>query len=274
MVFIIVGIVCIAIAIGFWFYRKSQLDKSLNIRYQQTTTAKNIWENYEDIVGTVGKGHYTEMVEVKGIAKCNNPLLADHSEKPVVYYKAYIIHEYEVQEQERDSNGNTRWVTRRKSETISSNEQNVPFYIDDGSGKTIAVNPALAEKHTTTTVNKFERELPQRYLNQHRNTSWGMQPANLVSNVNTYGSKTLGYRLVEESIPINTRLYVYGEANDRDGELIISKPCNTNQHFIVSVKSEEELVQDVESSARRSLIGAIVLVIIGVVLMVIGFTEK
>ncbi|PKQ69263.1 E3 ubiquitin ligase family protein [Raineya orbicola] len=274
MGFIIAGIICIAIAVGLWFYRKSQLDKSLNIRYQQTTTAKNIWENYEDIVATVGQGHYTEVVEVKGIAKCNNPLLADHSEKPVVYYKAYIIHEYEVQEQERDNNGNTRWVTRRKSETISSNEQSVPFYIDDGSGKTIAVNPALAEKHTTTTVDRFERELSQGYLNQHRNTSWGMQLMSFLNNVGTYGSRTLGYRLVEECIPVNARLYVYGEANDKDGELTISKPRDTNQHFIVSVKSEEELVQSAESSAKWSLIGAIALVVIGAVLMIVGFTEK
>ncbi len=268
MVFLIAGIVCIIIAVGLWFYRKSQLDKSLNIRYQQTTTAKDIWENYEDIVGTVGKGHYTEIVEVKGIAKCNNPLLADHSRKPVVYYKAYVIREYEVQEQVRDSNGSVRWVTHRKSETISCNEQNVPFYIDDGSGKTIAVNPALAEKHTTTTVDRFEKELSQGYLNQHRNTSWGMRLVNFLSNTDTYGSRTLGYRLIEESIPVDTRLYVYGEANDKNGELAISKPSDNNHNFIVSVKSEEELVKDVESSARKSLIGAIALLIIGVILII------
>ncbi|MCS6796087.1 MAG: E3 ubiquitin ligase family protein [Raineya sp.] len=269
---VIAGIVCIAIAIGLWFHRKSQLNKSLNIKYQQTTTAKNIWENYEDIVGTVGQGHYSEIVEVKGIAKCDQPLLADHSRKPVVYYKASVIHEYEVQEQQRDSNGNVRWVTRRRSETIASNEQSVPFYIDDGSGKTIAVNPALAEKHTTTSVDRFERELSQGYLNQNRNSHWGMQLINFLSNVNTYGSRTLGYRLVEECIPVNVRLYVYGEANDRDGELTISKPRDENQNFIVSVKSEEELVQAAESSASLSLVGAIALVIIGAILIILGIS--
>jgi hypothetical protein len=116
MIFIIIGLVLIDISVGLWFYRKSQMKKSFNIRYQETTTAKNIWENYEDIVKAVGNGNYTEIVELKGIGMIDKPLIGEYSEKPVLYYRTSLVHEYEVQEQERYSEGRTRWVAVRKFE--------------------------------------------------------------------------------------------------------------------------------------------------------------
>jgi hypothetical protein len=274
MMFIIIGLVLIGISVGLWFYRKSQMEKSFNIRYQETTTAKNIWENYEDIVKAVGNGNYTEIVEVKGIGTIDRPLIGEYSEKPVLYYRTSLVHEYEVQEQQRDSEGRTRWVTVRKSETISTNEQGVPFYLDDNSGKKIMVNLNGAEKITQKTADRFEREFSQNYLNQNRNTSWGLQLINFLSNTNVGGSRTIGYRFVEEAIPVNARLYVYGEASDRDGELMIVKPKDSKQNFIVSVKSEEELIKDADSAAKGSLIGLIVCAVLGVASIIFGIVAK
>jgi len=274
MIFIIIGLVLIGISVGLWFYRKSQMEKSFNIRYQETTTAKNIWENYEDIVKAVGNGNYTEIVEVKGIGMIDKPLIGEYSKKPVLYYRTSLVHEYEVQEQQRDSEGRTRWVTVRKSETISTNEQGVPFYLDDNSGKKIMVNLNGAEKITQKIVDKFEREFSQNYLNQNRNTSWGLQLINFLSSANVGGSRTIGYRFVEEAIPVNARLYVYGEASDRDGELMIVKPKDNKQNFIVSVKSEEELVKDADSAAKGSLIGLIVCAVLGVASIIFGIVAK
>lgn len=272
--FIVIGLVLIGIAVGLWFYRKSQMEKSLNIRYQETTTAKNIWENYEDIVKAVGNGNYTEIVEVKGIGTIDRPLIGEYSEKPVLYYKTSLVHEYEVQEQERDSEGRTRWVTVRKSEVISSNEQSVPFYVDDNSGKKIMVNMSEAEKVTQKLIDRFEREISQNYLNQNRNTSWGMQLLNFMNSTRVGGSRTIGYRFVEEAIPVNARLYIYGEASDRDGELMIVKPKDSKQNFIVSVKSEEEIVKDADSAAKMSMIGLIACAVLGVASIIFGIVAK
>jgi len=270
MVFFIIGIALIGGGVGLWFYRKSQLDKALNIRYQETTTSKNIWENYEDIRGAVGDGNYTEIVEVKGVAVAKTPLTADHSGKPVVYYKASILREYETQEKETDSNGNSRWVTRRHTETVSTNEQAIPFYVDDNSGKPIRINMEGADKIAQKSVDRFEREFSNSYLQQNKDTSWGGQLMNFLSSSNFGSSNTIGYRLVEECIPINTQLYVYGEASDRQGELAILKPKDKGQNFIVSVKSEEELVEDTQSAAKWSLIGAIACGVLGLVSIVWG----
>lgn len=269
---IIIGIVLIGAGVGLWFYRRSLMDKALNIRYQETTKASLIWDNYEHIKDAVGEGNYTEIVEVKGVARATNPLIADHSRKEVVYYKASIIREYETQEQERDSNGNTRWVTRRHSETISSNEQAIPFYIDDNSGKQIRVNMEGAEKITQKSMDRFEREFSDSYLRQNQNTSWGGTLMNFLNS--SRASNTIGYRLVEECIPVNVQLYVYGEASDRQGELAILKPKDKAQNFIVSVKSEEELVADTQSSAKWSLIGAIACAVGGVGAILWGIFGK
>ncbi|GAB4130467.1 MAG: hypothetical protein OHK0045_07590 [Raineya sp.] len=274
MLFIIIGILLVGISVGLWFYRKSQLEKSFNIRYQETANAKNIWDNYQDIVKVVGNGNYSEIVEVKGIGITDNPLIGEYSEKPVLYYRTSLIHEYEVQEKQRDSNGNTSWVTVRKSETIATNEQASPFYIDDNSGKKIMVNMSGAEKVIHKIVDRFEKEFSQNYLNQNRNTSWGGQLINFINNINTGSSRTIGYRFVEEAIPVNTRLYVYGEASDRDGELMIVKPKDAKQNFIVSVKSEEELIKDADSTARNSLIGVIILAVLGVASIIYGMVAK
>ncbi|MCU0439980.1 MAG: E3 ubiquitin ligase family protein [Raineya sp.] len=264
MIFFIIGIALIGGGVGLWFYRKGQLDKALNIRYQETTTAKLIWENYDHIKDAVGTGNYTEIVEVKGVAVAKTPLIADHTEKPVVYYKATILREYETQERETDTNGNSRWVTRRHTETVSTNEQTIPFYIDDNSGKQIRVNMEGASKITQKSLDRFEREFSDSYLQQNKNTSWGGQLMNFLSSSNLGSSNTIGYRLVEECIPINAQLYVYGEASDRQGELAIVKPKEKGQNFIVSVKSEEELVEDTQSAAKWSLIGVIACVVLGI----------
>ncbi|MDX1902763.1 MAG: E3 ubiquitin ligase family protein [Thermonemataceae bacterium] len=267
MIGIIIGVVLIGVAVGLWFYRKNQMDKALNIRYQETTTTKFIWENYESISVAVGNGNYTEIVELKGVARCQQPLQAEHSKMPVVYYRASVIREYEVEEQETDSNGNTRWVTKRRSDTISTNEQSVPFYVDDNSGKPIRVDMQGADKITQKTMDRFEREFSQSYLNEQ---SWGSQFSSYHSSSNYNSSNTLGYRLVEEAIPVNAQLYIYGEASDRNGELSVIKPKDKNQNFIVSVKSEEQLVESAQSSAKWSLIGMIASAVGGVAAIVWG----
>ncbi|HEQ71669.1 MAG TPA: E3 ubiquitin ligase, partial [Spirochaetia bacterium] len=72
------------------------------------------------------------------------------------------------------------------------------------------------------------------------------------------GTRTLGYRYEEEAIPVGKNLYVLGEAVDAGGELAIQKPADKKAKFIISVKSEEELVRKAQSSMTALwVIGAI-----------------
>ncbi len=260
MIAIIIGVVLLGIG-GFLEYsRRKALAKVLEIKYHQTTNAATIFDTYESIVQSLGQGNYTELVELSGLAKTTQPLEAEHSKSQVVFYRASVIREYEVKEQERDDKGNVRWVTRRATETISSNERATPFYLDDNSGKQILVDMEGAEKYLQKSLDRFERELPQ-------GGAWGAFVSNIAD------SKTIGYRFVEEVIPLNARLYVLGEASDRRGELAVMKPREPKNQFIVSTKSEEELVSSLEGNAKMSLAGAIALAIIGLGAIVYGIVN-
>jgi hypothetical protein len=264
MIAIIIGVVLFAVSGGLMYYRKTTLEKVMNIKYHETTTANDVHDTYASIAESLGTGNYSEIVELSGVCNTDSPLVAEHSRQKVVYFKATISREYETQVQETDSNGNTRWVTRRSTETVSENEQSVPFYIDDNSGKTIRVEMNGADKYTQQSVNRFERDISEDYMRLHQGTSWGDQIMSFVSNTNYNQSNTLGYRFVEEIIPLGVRLYVLGEASDRNGELAVLKPRDKEKTFIVSVKSETELLESIEGNAKYSLWGAIGAGVIGI----------
>jgi E3 Ubiquitin ligase len=264
MIAIIIGVVLFAVSGGLMYYRKTTLEKVMNIKYHETTTANDVHDTYASIAESLGTGNYSEIVELSGVCNTDSPLVAEHSRQKVVYFKATISREYETQVQETDSNGNTRWVTRRSTETVSENEQSVPFYIDDNSGKTIRVEMNGADKYTQQSVNRFERDISEDYMRLHQGTSWGDQIMSFVSNTNYNQSNTLGYRFVEEIIPLGVRLYVLGEASDRNGELAVLKPRDKEKTFIVSVKSETELLESIEGNAKYSLWGAIAAGVIGI----------
>jgi len=91
----------------------------------------------------------------------------------------------------------------------------------------------------------------------------------------SYGadSKTLGYSYKEKIIPQGAKLYVLGEVSDRRGKLSIVKPSEKGKHFIVSTKSEEELVKSAENSATWQLYGGIASAVIGAILIVLGILQ-
>jgi hypothetical protein len=55
---------------------------------------------------------------------------------------------------------------------------------------------------------------------------------------------------------------------------MIVKPKDNKQNFIVSVKSEEELVKDADSAAKGSLIGLIVCAVLGIASIIYGIVAK
>ena len=79
----------------------------------------------------------------------------------------------------------------------------------------------------------------------------------------TGGRRTLGYQFTERILPLNRRLYVLGAASDSSGELVIQKPREKGQ-FIISLKSEEELLKSSKSGMTWSLVGSIACFVIGI----------
>jgi len=252
---IIIGIVLAAIG-GFLIYnRRSSLDKAMNVRYHETVKIQDVLEIYKSVAAGVGTGNYSgTIVEMKGLCLSKSPLKAEHSGTPVVYYNATVDRKYETTEQERDSEGRTRTVVRTHSDSVSSNTRSIKFYLNDGSGEQVMIDPEGASIDAIETFNSFEVNPPE-----------GFNFGNFMTN-----SRTLGYQYRERSIPLNSQLYILGELSDRRGEIAVVKPSKEGENFIISTKSEEQIVADAQSSAAWQLYGGIALVVIGIIVAIVG----
>lgn len=256
--FIIAGIVFMGLGAGLFYGRNRSLGKALDIKYYETSKVKELVETYQSIRQELGVGNYSgTIVELSGVGHSDSPLIAEFSRRPSLYYETSVVREYEVTEQQRDKDGNYRTVTSRRSETVSNNSQYIPFYLDDNSGAKILVDMKGAKKDLVQSHNRFSPEPPQGFS----------------LNFGSGGSKTIGYRYQEKIIPADVRLYVLGELSDRSGELSVVKPSEKDKYFIVSTKSEEEIVKSAESAALWQKIGAIVSILVGVGLVVAAFFQ-
>lgn len=240
---ILFGVVVIAGGVGLLLARKSQQRKRLELRFTETATAQKVRENCESIAKDLGKGNYVATVELKGVTQCDSPLTAEHSKTPCVWYHVTTTREYE----ERVHNKGSGSTTQRGSETVSSRKDATRFSLSDETG-TILVDPEGAEIVSKVSFDEFKPEYG----------SFGGG-----------GRKTVGYRYKEQIVPVGQTLYVFGEASDSDGVLAVRKPT-TDGRFIVSVKSEEELVQEYAGSAKFLYGAGIAALVLGSILIFYG----
>ena len=92
-------------------------------------------------------------------------------------------------------------------------------------------------------------------------------------NLNTSSSgdrKILGYEYTERILPLDRKAYVIGLASDSTGELMIQQPAEKGKPFIITLKSEEELVKGTESTIKIMMISAIVCWALGAAAIVFG----
>jgi hypothetical protein len=81
------------------------------------------------------------------------------------------------------------------------------------------------------------------------------------------GRRTLGYNYEEIAIPVDSDLYILGEAADAGGLLQIRKPTEKGKKFMISTKSEEELQRSIQGGMTATLIGSIVCAVGGIALI-------
>lgn len=242
------------IGIFLWIGKNKKENKSGTLATHDTSDIKDVMELYESMRNSMGDGSFTHYVEIKGAAHTDSPITSELSNEPVVYYQAKVVHEYKKLERTKNSQGQMeeKWVDR--SETVSDNSRWAPgFGVKDDTGF-IEVDATKAELHTEKLHSNYEPV--DSGANSAMNIKIGSFSIGLGQK--TPGIRSMGYRSEEFGIRMNTRLYVIGDANDRDSRLIVSKSLDKKQPFIVSVKSEDELMSGLESGANGMKWGAFV----------------
>ncbi len=262
---IVIGIGLIALGIGLVIARSVQSNKLLQIKGTETSLVKDLADLAAAVAEEMGAGSFNQITEVKGQAVCDNPLISELAKTGCVYYAMRVTREYEETYWETDSNGHRVQRTRRGQEMVAQNTRSIPFQADDGTGK-ILVRPDGAQIIAEKAFSQFQP-------GEARCTTltFGGLSINL-GGLNLGGRRTLGYRYEEDLIPLGRDLYILGEAVDAGGELAVQKPGDKKSRFIISCKSEEELVRSTATAVTALLVSGLVAGLGGVTLLVLSLT--
>jgi hypothetical protein len=258
---IIFGIILILVGVGLFYAYKKALDKVYQIKATDTTTAKALTEMCEEIATELGSGSFNEVCELKGVIKeTTEPLVSELKKIPCAHYDMTVSREYEETVTTRDSQGNQRTELKKSSQTVAHNNRTVGFILEDATGR-IRVNPNGAKMDLETVCDEFK---PAEGENLHFG-DWFFKVG-----AAKQGSRTLGYHYVETVLPLGRQVYVLGEARDDEGGLTVKKPSAKDKQFIISMKSEAELVQSASKSANIYKYIAFGAGIVGLLLIIIG----
>jgi hypothetical protein len=231
MIFIPIGlgVLCVLFAV----LAKGQGRKAYDMQLTETAGAAELSRQAQEVAAEIGAGSFNKMTELKGLVDCDQPLRSEIADLPCVWYSSRVSREYEESYTERDADGKTRSGTRRGSEVVSSNERRCDFYVRDESGR-VLVTPEGAAVEGERVLSRFE---------QGGGSTLTVGGFRLNLSALGAGRRTLGYKLEEWALCPGKQVYVLGEARDDDGRLRVAKPAQKGGRFIISVKSEEELVR-------------------------------
>lgn len=246
---IIGGIVLVAFGILLLIKRRSSLDTILELKSIATSKIGEVLELQRAVAGEIGPGGFNRMIEVTGRVEAPAPITSGISETPCVWFSSKVEERYEETYQETDANGNLQTRVRTATTTVSSDTQSITFGLRDDTGM-LLVNPIRADIDGRKSVDRHDPYDPR-------------SGVRLTGGRLTADRKVLGYHYTEHLIPLGAPVYVIGEARDSSGQVTIQQPTDTDKPFIVSMRSEEEVVKGMEGTAAMQKWFGIGLIVIG-----------
>lgn len=261
------GIIVPLILIGggllaiFYLRPKTQSDV-LEIKYMKTKTIAELTSMFEQMNASGLGNDYREFVELKGTVVSDNLIDTPFSNRKVAYCESKLAQVIETKEQYRDTKGNMQTRIKKHENTISNEKSSQDIYIRDNSSS----EPVILELNATgcklDIPKTFDRFEPKANLSKYRyfnSLSW-----------NRFGAETLGIKMTEKTIEPNQNLYVIGEAFWDGGKIHIGKPQDSKKPFIITTKSEEDLINKSNLNAKMFLIGGIIAIVIGIGILICG----
>lgn len=229
------------------------------MKYLQTKTIAELKEMFSQMEANGLGNEYREFVELKGSVVSDNLVETPFSNRKVAYCESKLAQVTEAKEEYRDSNGQYRTKIAKHENTISDEKSSQEIAMIDNSSEEVVleINATGCKLDIPKTFDRFE---PKTNLGGYRyfNTfSW-----------NRIGAETLGFKMTEETIEANQSLYVIGEAFRVGDKIHIGKPQDNKKPFIVTTKSEEDLVNSSNQNAMFALIAGIIGIIIGIIMFI------
>ncbi|HMP40254.1 MAG TPA: E3 ubiquitin ligase family protein [Roseiflexaceae bacterium] len=242
-----IGILFLLAAVALFFGYRSQQAKLRAIGATETYTAALLTQIHQRIVGSLGGEALAEGCEVSGMIECDEPLRGPVSGQALVAYSHVVSREFEEPVTRTNTEGKSETKVERGSEVIESTQKRVAFWIRDETGRVLVDPEGATIEDQQELANRFE-EANDPGLARRRN---------------------LGKRSRESGLPVGVRVFIFGCAVDRGGQLVITRPPKGGR-FLISRKSEQELVSSAEGSARTLRLLAIVSGVIGGLTLIYG----
>ncbi|HEY9619257.1 MAG TPA: E3 ubiquitin ligase family protein [Crinalium sp.] len=257
----IIGLILIAVGVALFFVQKHQKARAFSIRSARSVTVAELAQMAKSIAQEIGGGSWRDYVKVTGVIQCDRPLTSQLKQETCVHYKMEVRREYEETVTRKDSEGKSYQDTERGSEVISSNQQSTPFTVRDETGQ-IEVNPDGAGIETIKVLDEFRQEPIVGGMLSFGGFSLalGSSPGH---------RRTLGYHYSESVLPLYRKVLVVGTVSDSGG-LALQKPSDSDKHFIISLKTDEELTKNADQSAKYAFYGMVACVAVGILLLLIG----
>jgi len=82
------------------------------------------------------------------------------------------------------------------------------------------------------------------------------------------GARTLGFRMVEHTIPLGQTLYLLGEAWLEGVRIKFGRPQDSNKPFMLSGKSEADILKENKTKANLALVFGIIIIVGGILVMI------
>ena len=255
---LIAGLILLALAAAAGGYAYWQHRRHTELSEVECSTCGNLRQLADAVSVDAAGGLFRQRCELTGSAQ---PAYVGTAKAPqtgheCVWYRTKVTHEYYDYDWE-ERNGRRVRERKRKSRVVKNEESDIPFAIDDSTGQAI-VHPERADIHA-----------PHEVLDElEKDTSNPSLIEQLGKSLLQGNDETIGYRREEWIIPVGTRLFVQGEVTDEDGSLRLRKP--ENGAFVVSTRSEAELLRETETGRKWGAVGAGALAVVGLALLVVG----
>ncbi len=246
--------------VAIFYLRPKTQNAIIEIKYLQTKTISELKDMFTQMDENGLGNEYREFVELKGKIVSNTLYETPFSNRKVAYCNSKLSQVVEIRQQYRDSNGNMQTRIDKKENVISNEKTCQDISIVDSSSTddvVLEINGVGCNLDIPKTFDRFE---PKGRLGNYRyfdSFSWSR-----------FGGETLGFKMIEETIEANQNLYVIGEAFKVGNKIHIGKPLDSKKPFIVTTKSEEDLINSSNQKSLFLLIGGIVAILFGAVMFI------
>ena len=258
---IIISLLLIGGGLGSIFYLRPKLQNNVTeIKFMQTKAISELKDMFTQMDANGLGNDYREYVELKGTVVSDNLVETPFSNRKVVYCDSKLSQVTEIREQYRDNNGNMQTRIRKHENIISNEKSGQDIAIKDNSSNESVVLEINATGCKLDIPKTFDRFEPKGNLGNYRyfnSFSW-----------NRFGAETIGFKMTEQTIDTNQNLYVIGEAFKVGDTIHIGKPQDSKKPFIITTKSEEDLINSSNQKVMFALIGGIVAILVGIIMFI------